>query len=53
MYMWGIKSKIYDMEGSKMIIVWNSFFLGVVSAFACSSLVLWLMVTLSFSKSTL
>ena len=51
MYVGGIKSKIYAMEGSKMIIVWNSFLLGVISAFACSSLVLWLMVMLSFSKS--
>ncbi|GBO56483.1 hypothetical protein APA_4818 [Pseudanabaena sp. lw0831] len=36
-----------------MIIVWNSFFLGVISAFACSSLALWVMVTLSLGKSPL
>jgi hypothetical protein len=34
-----------------MIIVWNSFFLGVISAFAYSSLALWLIVTLSLGKS--
>ena len=34
-----------------MIIVWNSFILGVVSAFACSSLVLFLMVKFSLGKS--
>ncbi len=36
-----------------MVIVWNSFFLGVISAFACSSLALWLMLTLSLGKNPL
>jgi hypothetical protein len=36
-----------------MIIIWNSFFLGVISAFALSSLILGLMVTLSLGKSPL
>jgi|JFJP01.1.fsa_nt_gi hypothetical protein len=33
-----------------MIIVWNSFLLGVLSAFACSSLVLGLLVAMSLGK---
>ncbi len=36
-----------------MVIVWNSFFLGVFSAFACSSLFLWVMVAISLGKSPL
>ncbi len=36
-----------------MVIVWNSFFLGVLSAFACSSLVLGVLVAISLGKSPL